>query len=302
MRRLAALALCGCASGAAVVPPANRVSAATGVETIAELEEPVEVAVGDGELFVIAGPDLQHAIYHVPARPGSAPVKLADAPGAKSLVLDGGHLYWADGDGVFAMPIAGGSPEVALPSQNTVWSVVVRQGTLFAGTYLPGGRRSQVVMQTTAATAGLRQIAGETPTVLVDGDAVYVGTDQTLTKLDHFATPIELARVDGGATAIAKAGHDIYFAAYTTIQHVSDVGGPVTQLAIAGGETYSIAVDAHYVYWAAFVPDDGAIYRIARSGGRPERMLRAGEATLAIAGSYLYWTDARQNAIRRLRL
>lgn len=100
------------------------------------------------------------------------------------------------------------------------------------------------------------------------------------------------ARPNSSLGRLAVSGDDVYWtdSGGGAVLSTTRTGAPAVELAVNQAEPYGIAVDAHYVYWSN---KGGGIYKVPRTGGKPELVAKATAPTeLAVDKSHVYWLES----------
>lgn len=190
------------------------------------------------------------------SKSGGEPTALADSQGVlRTLTLDDTTVYWAEDDGVFAVPKAGGKSRQVLSGIGLADFLVADQASLYWYSSVSG-----------KASRGSKKGGAPAP--------LYADEQHTLNSF--FLDGQELCISFGSSGKM-----ELY--------HLPKTGGKPT-LIVGGQEPASdIASDGSAIYWAT----EDAIFKVPRSGGSVEPVVLKGDRirNLALDDSSVYWTD-----------
>jgi hypothetical protein len=257
---------------------------------------------------------------------GGVPLILAmEQTRPTSLVLDGGHLYWAnqgysrrpEKGTIVRMPLEGGEIEtlangldsplrIAVSGQDVFWTSIEDDG--LSGTVLRGSTSGAPPV--TLATKQKRPLS-----IAVDGDNVY-WANQGHKRPSYFTDGsfVRMPRGEGRKRWIVAKDQSMPGSIVLDETHVywttslMEYTAPFSNGAIlrrprGGGKTTELvswpetvgflAVDATHVYWLGRW--DGSLFCLPKAGGEPEELMVGedriiGIDSLVMDEDFLYWT------------
>lgn len=193
-----------------------------------------------------------------------ARVIVAGVANPGEIVVDDARLYWTSSHGVETAPREGGAAS-SLIEDSAHWfgPIVGDEVRLYWVMETVWGEEARV--QSIAKTGGSVTELAQTGVIrhlLVDETSLF-GVD-----LGPGDAPKSLLRIPKGGGAPSMLWHGLM--------------------------TSSIVADGHFIYAFAIVEDETAIWRVAKSGGPPSKVVDAGPyiAFPAIDATGLYWMDA----------
>jgi len=240
---------------------------------------PVQIALHDGEVLWVEhvlGPKLWEGLLMRAAKVGGAPSQIARTSDTRSLAVDDDTVYLGTVAGLRKVPLRGG-PVVDVVAGEDVGDVEAQRGVLaWTGTYrtfttAPDGQSHPITDGSMAAVA-------------LDGNRVFV--------LGYGGGVMAIDRTTGTATQLA----------------------PVAPGHRTGDHGRGLVVDDTHVYWTmggtfeeadyARGPyrNDGAVWRVAKSGGPAERIASARQSpgAITICGASVCWVDDLNGSILSL--
>jgi outer membrane protein OmpA-like peptidoglycan-associated protein len=231
---------------------------------------------------------VEGAIVQIP-KVGGIPKPTLIGARATSLVADGSHLYWSEGDKVMRAFKDGGGPLTVATGQTGAGDIMVHGNHLF---WVNGARASR------ASRSGERLAVittTESPKRMAVNDAgtFYLSSaDGAVVRMaPGAAAPTILASDQDDAADIGVDASHVYWVGGSGVRRIPHVGGAVTTLSSTPGR--KLVLDATHVFWIVGQPDassgDG-IARIPKAGGHQGVIASEGTTDLAVDDSRLYWT------------
>lgn len=211
------------------------------------------------------------------------------AEGMVGPVLDNGVLYWIDGGGLLALPVAGGQPTTLIGSRPAPFQT---RGFYSPALAVHGG---YVYWADVDGTVSRVPVAGGAPDILASG----YGSPGAIAVDDAnvYWASIEEAPQECRRSRSTLDGGDCGSAA--TLFRMPVAGGSVSTVATRQAGTDSILSTPMGLYWANYggfgvdaPTDSGGIMHLASSGGSPVAITTSGAPDmLQLAGGTLYWLE-----------
>lgn len=230
------------------------------------------------------------------------------------LAADDTHLYYISAGtsiyGVYKVDKAGGTAQAIATAK--VISAIAAKGDTAYWVATEGGTSAVMMARGSAAPKSL----GDNPNSLngytlrnmvTDGDnAYFADTQGSVWKASAYATAlVELTKTDTTAGALAlDVDGTLWVATLQGAKHISTTGAPLGDVTV-GALPDDLACDADAIYatFGGSGDDDGAVERIAKSGGSTQTLVSnlVLPSSLTNADDGLYVTTGNQDAaIRRV--
>jgi hypothetical protein len=221
-------------------------------------------------------------------------------------------VYFSSGDGLFSLPLAGGTPKLisSLGGYRATW-IAVDEGHVYwtESNWTQQGGMYQVFRAPLGGGANemIGAIPCESPpvegAVAIDDDALYfVGACDIAANTRILRVPksggvvATVAPAKGAVGGIAIDATSVYWTSTDPISFAASVlradkngESAPTVLASSTGYSTGIALNDTYVYWA----DDGTstLSRVPKAGGMVEILAPANSQAVAVDASGVYWAD-----------
>lgn len=244
----------------------------------------------------------EHAGTIVKARPdGSGVMKLADAPGATALALDGGYAYWGGTD-VGKVPLNGGTPVTIATPTGVVQKIGVQDSSVY---WLDDNGPERVWVDGSEQETFDAWASGSSFALTVDyAYWTAYGSNGFLYRTPLQGGMREYLAVAPYAYDFAVSGGIVYWTEnYNPASVYALIDGRQTTLAYAYGATRA-AADEEFLYWIEDkVTGTYSIERVSLPDGATDRepvvLLDAMATDLAVDANYLYWTDRNAGTLKR---
>ena len=221
------------------------------------------------------------------------------------VATDANNIYWANGNTILSVPLAGGKITPIAMGQNDPWGLA-STGSLIYWANSNGGSSSvaSIVSSVTPPLApsvytNASGFMGNPGPIAVDATSVYftdINGGSTYIMKAPSQTSGSAVTLSPGTTEMFGCATDSSYVYFTnfgggTVQRVSVNGGTPTTIASGQNLPFWIAVDGTNAYWSTH---GGTIAMVDKAGMNAPKNLASGQATsgyLAIDKSYVYWTN-----------
>lgn len=184
-----------------------------------------------------------------------------------SIASDATHVYWASGDEIQRVPIAGGAPEIVYAAPE-VARIVVDGGNVYFAEDI--GNTLQVVAVDAPSPKTPRTLASQHDTMrfaVWNGTAYFASQrDKTIsTVAASGGTPAKLADTDDEPLAIAADATGVYYGSNKGLARVPLAGGASSPVSTPDAQSHmvlDIAFDDAHVYWIDYATQ--ALYRAGK--------------------------------------